>query len=55
MNRDDERRGRRDGPHGDPAPRPRLPFSFIRTITVGFGFSPNLLTSNMGLFERSRA
>ena len=22
----------------------RKPFSFIRTVTVGFGFTPNLLT-----------
>ena len=30
----------------------KKPFSSIRTITVGFGFTPNLLTPNIG---RSRA
>jgi len=30
----------------------RKPFSFIRTLTVGFGFTPNLLTLSPG--EKSR-
>src|SRR5260370_1970419 len=31
------------------------PFSFIRTLTVGFGIAPNLLTLPLGEGRRSRA
>jgi hypothetical protein len=33
----------------------RKPFSFIRTVTVGFGFAPNLLTPPLWGGRRSRA
>ncbi|KRR27092.1 hypothetical protein CQ14_34030 [Bradyrhizobium lablabi] len=32
----------------------RKPFSFIRTVTVGFGFTPNLLTLLPGREEGAR-
>jgi hypothetical protein len=32
-----------------------IPLSFIRTVTVGFGFAPNLLTPPDGSGGRSRA
>ena len=56
--------GPESGQHGTTSPAqgawPPRPFSFIRTVTVGFGFAPNLLTlpfSPFGLFRgrRSRA
>src|SRR2546421_2378837 len=41
------------GTRNDTAPRQRAeqsqPFSFIRTLTVGFGITPNLLTLPQGL------
>src|SRR5258708_34135543 len=35
--------GQRQEPHAKPRGLPQ-PFSFIRTLTVGFGIAPNLLT-----------
>ena len=34
---------------------PANPFSFIRTVTVGFGIRPNLLTRSQKKLRRSRA
>jgi hypothetical protein len=40
----DQNQGTRNDKPSDSAPGPSQPFSFIRTLTVGLGFTPNLLT-----------
>jgi len=41
--RDQNQGTRNNGAHANPREAPQ-PFSFIRTLTVGFGIAPNLLT-----------
>src|SRR5258707_1955377 len=41
--RDQNQGQRNNGAHANPREAPQ-PFSFIRTLTVGFGIAPNLLT-----------
>jgi hypothetical protein len=40
----DQNQGTRNDKPSDNAPGPSQPFSFIRTLTVGLGITPNLLT-----------
>jgi len=50
----DQNQGIRNvGAHAKASRERRKPFSFIRTVTVGFGFAPNLLT--LSLFREKGA